>query len=249
MTYNKVFLAGIVCEEPEFTMDAEHGDSLHIKLHINRKDIGKSEYVTISIFNDTLLSKALDEVKVGDYLIVTNGKIITTNYTKISSIICPNCQNVDYKQTKGEKTEIEVYNYELMKDVNKDLAVGINKVFLMGNICSNLNFRPGANNGKDYVKYKLAVNRIGKKKQEKLADYPFIVSFNNEATLANKYLKPSSAIFIEGAIQEREIAQKNAFHCSECGHDSNPKAKSIVREVIAARVEYLNIEKEETEEE
>lgn len=248
MTYNKVFLAGTVCGEPEFTMDSERGDVVYIKLHINRKDIGKTEHVTVAIFDEELMTRALEEVKDGDYFVLTNGRIVTQNYTKTSTIICPNCQNVDYKQTKAEKTEIEVHNFEIMKGIDKDLAVGINKVFLMGNVCSQLNYRPGANNGKDYVKYKLAVNRVGKRKGNKTADYPFIVSFNKEATNASKYLKPASEILIEGAVQEREIAQKNPYSCPSCGHDSTPKAKSIVREIITAKVEYININKEEEDE-
>lgn len=242
MSYNKVILAGTVYSEPEFILDADRGDALQIKLYINRTDIGKSEVITVSISDDELLSKALDEVKEGDYFIVTNGRIVTTNYTKVSSIICPNCQNVDYRQTKAEKTEIIVFNYQVMRDIDVEQAIGINKVFLMGNVCSQLNFRQGANNGKDYIKYKLAVNRIGQKSAEKNADYPFIVSFNKEATNAFKYLKPSSEIFVEGAVQEREIAQKNNYYCPSCNNESNPKAKSIVREIITAKVEYINID-------
>lgn len=245
MSFNKVFLAGTVLGDPEFSMDADHGDSLNIKLHINRKDIGKTEVITVCIFNEELLNKALEEIKDGDYMVVTNGRLISTNYIKVSSIICPICQNVDYKQTQAEKTEIEVYNYQLMKNIDKDLAIGINKIFLRGNVCSALNFRPGANNGKDYIKYKLAVNRVGKNRIDKPADFPFIVSFNKEATNAQKYLKQGSEIFLEGAIQEREIAQKNNYNCQNCGNESTPKSKSIVREVITAKVEYINVNKDE----
>ena len=249
MAYNKVFLAGTVMSEPEFTMDGERGDTLHIKIHINRNDIGKSEVVTVAIFNDELMSKALDEIKEGDYIMITNAKIVTTNYNKVSPVVCPICQNVEYKQTKAEKTEVEVFSYQLMKNIKKEEAIGINKVYLLGDVCSQLNYRPGANNGKDYVKYKLAVNRPNNKpKSEKNADYPFVVSFNNEATTAHEHLKLSSRVFVDGAIQERDIVQKVPFDCSACHNKEVSKVKSVVREVITAKVEYLNVKKEEKSE-
>lgn len=244
MAYNKVILAGVVLGEPEFAMDAERGDVLLIELNIDRSDIGKTEKVTVAIFKDEVLNKALEEVHNGDYFMVTNGRIITTNYNKVSPIICPNCQNVEYKESKAEKTEIEVYNYQLMKNLDAAETIGMNKVFLIGNVCSALNYRPGTNNGKDYIKYKLAVNRVGKNKV-KNADYPFIVSFNKEATNAHQYLKSSSEIFVEGAVQEREIAQKNKYCCPVCHQESTPRSKSIVREIITAKVEYINIDKKE----
>lgn len=242
MAYNKVILAGTVLAEPEFNMDAAHGDVLNIKLHIRRNDIGKAEVITVSIFNDELMGQAMNEISQGDYLVITNARIITTNYNKVSPVICPVCQNVEYKSTKAEKTEVEVFDYQVMKNIDESVAIGINKVFLLGNVCSALNFRPGSNkNGKDYIKYKLAVNRSGKKdkNKEKTADYPFIVSFNQEATSASKYLKLSSVVLVEGAVQEREISQKNECHCSVCHNDSAPKAKSIVREIITTKVDYL----------
>lgn len=248
MAYNKVFLMGTIYDEPEFTIDSERGDVLHIKIQINRKDIGKTEIVTVAIFNDDLMSKALNEMSVGDCIVITNARLITTNYTKVTPIICPECQNIEYKQTKAEKTEIEVFNYQLMKGVNPEDVIGINKVHLLGSVCSKLNYRPGANNGKDYVKYKLAVNRPGKQKLDKKTDFPFVVSFNKEATNAHEYLKTNTSLFIDGAIQEREIIQKKQFHCSNCGIDTVSKSKSYVREVITARVEYLNIEKPEEDE-
>lgn len=237
--YNKIMLAGVVASEPEFIMGTDR-DSLNIKLLINRKDIGKEEYVTVKIMEDDLINKAVDEIKVGDYFITVAARLITQIYTKISPIICQNCQNLEYKQNQAEKTEIEVLEYEIMEVKEPETAVGINKVFLLGNVCKELNFREGANNGKDYVKYKLAVNRSKKNSSVQNADYPFIVSFGNEATSASKHLHVGDLILVEGAVQEREIVQRHQYYCPECGEESTSKAKSIVREIITLKCEYLS---------
>lgn len=238
MTYNKVILAGAVITTPEFNMDSERGDVLQVKLQINRKDIGKAESISISIYESELITKGLKEIHAGDYIVI-HGRIVTTNYTKTIPIEC-SCGEIDYKQKKAEKTEVEVNSFEVMRNVDPMTAIGINKVFLIGNVCSALNFRPAAGTNKDYIKYKLAVNRIGVLKDEQTADYPFIVSFGKEASSANKMIGPSSELFIEGALQERIITQKDLYRCPVCNNEEIAKSKSSVREIITSKVVYLN---------
>lgn len=240
MAYNKTIIAGTVITAPEFNMDSVNGDVLHVRLRINRKDIGKSEEVTVSLYDSDLIQRGVQTIEINDYFVTSNAKIMTTTYTKTVQIICSSCGEADYAQAKAEKTEIQVIDFELIKNVNPETAVGINKVFVMGNVCSALNFRPANGSYKDYIKYKLAVNRIGIAKEIQSADYPFIVSFGKEAESSNLRLKPSSEVFIEGSIQERPIIQKVSFTCDSCKKESLEKSKSYVREIITSKVEYLN---------
>lgn len=249
MALNKVILAGIVTEEPDFIVGAIHNNALEVKLSIHRQDIGKTENISFLIFNPKLITRALNEIHEGSYVYMT-GRIITTNYIKTLPVVCSHCQNVEYRQTQAECTEIETFDFSVMEVASCENSIGINKVFLLGNVCSNLNFRPGANNGRDYVKYKLAVNRPRKEMEriknqnpdiEKAADFPFIVSFNNEATMAQKHLQQSALVIIEGAIQQREIRQKQEFYCPVCNQESTPHIRSTVREVITAKANYLTL--------
>lgn len=243
MSLNKVILSGVVAEEPEFLAESIHSeDVLQIKLFINRCDIDRQETISILLFNDDLISKALTLVHKDMYLLMNNGRLITTNYIKTVPIICPHCQNVEYKKTSSEKTEIECLDFSVMECSDPLKAVGINKVFAMGNICSELNYREGTHPSKNYIKYKLAVNRSRREAAEtKNADYPFVVSFANEATNAHRLLHTTALVVVEGAIQERTIKQSTDILCENCGHTSSPHVESTVREIITAKVDYVTL--------
>lgn len=243
MSLNKVILSGVVAEEPEFLVDSIHPtDVLQIKLHINRCDIERKEDISILLFEEDLISKALTLVHKDMYFIMNNGRLITTNYIKTVPIICPHCQNVEYKKTSSEKTEIECFDFSVMECLDPTKAVGINKVFAMGNICSELNYREGSHPSKNYIKYKLAVNRSRKEAAEtKNADYPFVVSFANEAMNAHRLLHTTALVVVEGAIQERTIKQSTEILCENCGQLSSPHVESVVREVITAKVDYITL--------
>lgn len=239
MSYNKVILAGIVKEKPTIRFVPELGKTINIKLEINRKDIAKKEIVTIMSTNEDLMKEVLMTVHVGDYCSTINAKIITTNYEKNLEVICSHCQNVSYVRQGAERTDIEFYDFATMKLQEDQEVYGINKVIVMGAICSDLNYRT-AQTTKSYIKYKLAIDRNGRSKIIQPADYPFIVSFGQEADTANTYLARSSIVLIEGAIQEREIKQKVTNTCSACGNALTIKKESIVREIITSKVKYIS---------
>lgn len=237
---NRIILSGIIDDEPTFLPSGD----LEVRLRINRPEIGKKEVISFFIRNERPLRKAISEIHKGYYLIMNSGRIITQNYMRTIPVICPHCQHTEYRQIQSERTEVECFDFSTMPYTEYVDSVGINKVFLMGNICSELNYRPlsNATKTKDYVKYKLAVDRNEvevENNEEKSADFPFIVSFGKEATSAHEYLSKTNLILVEGAIQQREITQSNEFFCPNCGNMSKPQTKSIVREIITSRVDYL----------
>lgn len=244
MAYNKVILGGFVADEPRFLMNSGHGDCLEVLLKIKRKELGKDEFISVVLIRDNLVSEGLQSIEVGDYMFVSNGRIITTNYNKVSEIVCPHCQDVDYQTVKGEKTEVEVKEFQLLK---KEMFVEeadipcINKVFLIGNVCSDLNYRPSdARSNRDYMKYKLAVDRPGLFGEGvQTGDFPFIVSFHKDAHIANQFMEKSDLVFVEGAIQQRTIRQKHEVNCPICHQSSIIKIDSIVREIITSKIEIM----------
>ena len=119
-----------------------------------------------------------------------------------------------------------------------DMPEGINKVFLEGNVCSDLNYRD--KDGKSYCKYKLAVNQ---KVFDTKAEYPYIVTFGKDAELSKTYLKKNSRVFIEGSIQQRDIRQSEPFRCDACGVEAVKKIPNIVREIITSNVLFLDKDK------
>lgn len=247
MSTNKVYLAGIVKSEPDFAYDQVIGDFVKIELDIRRKDLGKCETITVIITQEELVKETMKNVKKGDYFVTLNAHINTINYSKTIEKVCSHCQEASYVNIKAEKTEVVVSDYEVVHDADPRLP-GINKVILSGNVCSALNIRSNPTTNKPYIKYKLAVDRIGKAKTIQEADYPFIVSFGREASNSAKHLHLSSMILIEGALQERNVTQRFDHTCENCGQSMMIKRpNNIVREIIASSVEYLDKHKEDDE--
>lgn len=244
MAFNKVMLAGIVQREPEYLFNRGENGALQARLEINRQDLNKKELISVLFTEDNVLNQAMNEVREGDYLFVSDGRLVTTNYKKVSEVVCPHCQEVEYQTTSSERTEIVVKDFSVIhrEDCNQlDALPGINKVFLLGNVCSDLYFRPGEKNGnKEYVKYKLAVDRPGHFTEEQQSgDYPFIVSFHKDATISSRLIHKGDLVFVEGAIQQRIIHQKAHVDCESCHQMAEIRLTSIVREIITSRVEIM----------
>lgn len=239
-TYNKVILAGIVADDPEYLANSVFGEALRVQLLINRRDIGKIEEIGFWITKDELLSRGLQEIHKDDYLVVTNGRIVTQNYEKTNTLVCPHCQNVTYDKVSAERTDVVALNFDVMQGMDIQESIGINKVFLMGNICTKLIDNPTKAVGMECVKYKIAVSRPYKNTDKK-TDFPFIVSFNELAIAARKHFEVSDLVLVEGAIQEREVRQKHPMYCELCKQDVTPITEIDVIEIIASRVARVRL--------
>ena len=125
-TYNKVILAGIVADDPEYLANSVFGEALRVQLLINRRDIGKIEEIGFWITKDELLSRGLQEIHKDDYLVVTNGRIVTQNYEKTNTLVCPHCQNVTYDKVSAERTDVVALNFDVMQGMDIQESIGIN---------------------------------------------------------------------------------------------------------------------------
>lgn len=237
-SYNKVVLAGYVKSLPvQVECDQLHKKAVTFELMIERSELNLNDILTIKAY-DGCADRLERELKKGEYFVSESVMLRTTNYEKKIEVICPHCQTVETLVIPAEKTEIIISDYIMVPKTKVLTLLGINRCVLLGNICSELNFRT-MNNGKSYLKYKLAVNREGWMKKYQHADYPFIVCFGGEAESGNKYLETSDLVLVEGAVQERHITQNFQFQCKECGNVSIEAKNSPVVEVIASNVEYL----------
>lgn len=234
LSYNRCIIAGIVAENPRFSAA---GDAIIVKLSINRIDIGKTELIDVVTKDPDIGKRFFEEVKVGNYFISTEAEIKTTNYTKSLEVVCPECNQINYLDIPGEKTEIYITKSFSCFPISKESSatyLGINKVFLMGSICSKINHRQLYNDN-EYVKYKLKISSFTNDE----ANFPFIVSFGKEAANANKHLKQYDSLFIEGAVQERHFKQEKECTCSHCKHKFSHSLPAYAREIITANVKYL----------
>ncbi|MBL4952138.1 single-stranded DNA-binding protein [Neobacillus sp. YIM B02564] len=107
-----------------------------------------------------------------------------------------------------------------------------NSVFLLGSLCSDVDFRILPKSGVSYAKYQLAINRD----KGKGTDYPWVCSFGKQAESDAVHLRKSSQCLVRGRIQTREF--KQPLHCPNCQHEW--EKESVATEVVADNVEYLN---------
>lgn len=231
---NIVFVGGVVKTPVYFD-----NDILNIDLKIFRQDLNKIEELTVITNDNEAISKAVREIKVGDYFLTTNAFIKTKTYLRTKELDCSECYNSEYQKVKSERTEVMFNSFSILKVEEGQTPFGINKVFLEGNVCNELNYRE--KDGKSYCKYKLAVNQ---KVYDKTAEYPFVVTFGKDAELSQKYLKRNSRVFVEGSIQQRIIKQSTHFVCPICGVDAVKKVPHTVREIITSNVLFLDKDKD-----
>lgn len=84
---------------------------------------------------------------------------------------------------------------------------GLNKVTLIGNLCSDPEAR-SLNNGGEVVSFRLATNESWKDREgnrQERAEYHSIVIFNEGlGKVAKSYLRKGSKVYVEGQLQTRK---------------------------------------------
>lgn len=152
------------------------------------------------------------------------------------STFCPECGHKNIK----DGNIVYVTPIYMCKRENADEAQGLqllkaraeisNLVNVIGNLCREPSFYVDGNN-REYAQYQLAVNRrirIREDMEEIKADYPWVKTFGKQALEDSKALHIGSSVYINGALQTREIERKCT--CEECGHEYtwNDAAAEIV---------------------
>ena len=235
---NSVIIGGII-KAPLYFDDY---DALCVELNIYREDLGKVEELILCTKDPQVIKKAASELNVGDYFFTSNAYLKTTTYIRRKQLECSECHNMEYQKVKSERTEVVFTDFNVFTPKDGKVPSGVNKVFLYGNICSEINYRE--KDGRSYCKYKLAVNH---NIYDTDAEYPFVVTFGKDAELSNKYLERNSRVFVEGSIQQRVIKQSTNYVCSNCGVMAVKQVPNYVRETIVNNVVFLD--KKHSEEE
>lgn len=106
----------------------------------------------------------------------------------------------------------------------------MNKVMLIGNICTDIQLRYTSSNVA-VATFSLALNRPKKQDGTQEADFPNIVVWGKQAENINKYLKKGSKLALEGRIQTRTYETENG-------------QKRYITEVVAENVQFLDNKKD-----
>lgn len=241
MGMNKVMVAGIVAEEPTFYSNSFYGNALEVKLDINRRDIDRVERLTCYIINDNLIDKGLNSIEVGDYLVCQSGRLVTIEFLRQKFMTCPHCGEKSRRVRRATQTDVVLYDFHLTKGISLEESVGINKVFLLGMVRSQVRTQPS------YCKFQLVVNRplgVEKRLAESVPegtdvesyDLPIIACFKSIAEKVRAKTQKGDFVLIEGVLQERTARQTIPFRCKHCGNYSDQYFEYPVHEVIAASV-------------
>ena len=101
----------------------------------------------------------------------------------------------------------------------------LNNVILMGRLTADPELK-STEDGKDFTKFKIAVNRYTKNKEHPEADFVPIAAFGKTATTICSYFKKGEPIIIEGSLRIKN-------------YEDNEGNKRTFTEVIANRIEFV----------
>ncbi|PWM79980.1 MAG: hypothetical protein DBY41_07250 [Clostridium sp.] len=243
--FNRCIISGLIDSEPNFNPDGE----LIFSIIINRKDIPRKEKIHVTIKNKGLYKKAFKEIKKNNFFLSNKAHIETRDVDRVKEIVCPHCSNVTLQKIHGENTLVVIDDFSVYfkKDLETSPLEGINQVYLMGVVCSNLKYTKAAN-GKEFLKYKISLLNINNDKNEKKYNYPFAVCFGQELENAQKKLQKGDIVFIEGAVQERTFKQTTKdVMCSSCKTMFNHFNTNTAKEIIVSHAKYLKPDEKDFE--
>lgn len=195
------------------------------------------------------LIKAVYELRLHD-MVMVKGVLCTAEVDKKN--ICPGCGKVNI--TQGNTVYINpLYierrerGAELGADDDERLTRGLallkerneisNLIMVIGELCRDPDFYKDEQDH-DYAQYQIAVNRryrILEDAPTKKTDYPWVKTFGPQATEDTRRLQMHSQIYLNGALQTREITRH--FTCESCGEVYNNS--ETVTEIVPYSTDYI----------
>ena len=190
--------------------------------------------------NEKLIAQ-MSELEKDDMLDVRG--VLTTREV-LKSTICPNCaakNSVEgntvyvtpiYLCRREPKTKPE----EALELLKKRCEVS-NMIMVIGTRCRDPEFYQ-AESRSGYVQYQLAVNRkfrIREDPADLKTDYPWVKAYGSQAISDAKCLQTGSVVYINGALQTREVNRTTV--CPSCGQSYT--WKDAATEIVPYSTEYL----------
>ena len=197
---------------------------------------GRTDFPRINVFglSEEQARKIFEEFKIGKFVMI-RGMVSTKMVTKV--IKCEGCGK-EY-ESEALVTEVIAYSMPVLLEGEYDanlLKEFANNLHMIGAVCSEIQSRKSPS-GVSMTQYQVAVNRkYHVKEKEDKTDFPWIKTFGKQAEEDEKHLKVSSQVYINGAIQTREV--NKTIVCDEC--ESQIKYIENLGEIVPQDVEYLN---------
>lgn len=247
---NLVILHGAIQCAPRIYADSDGNINkamLYIKV-LRRPSISEKLSANRLFFdNPIILSKneklitQMSELEKDDMIDVRG--VLTTREV-LKSTICPNC--TEKNSVEGNtvyvtpiyicRREQKVAPEEALELLKQRCEVS-NMVMTIGTLCRDPEFYQ-AENRSGYVQYQLAVNRkfrIREDPADLKTDYPWVKAYGAQAITDAHCLQTGSVIYINGALQTREVNRTTI--CPNCGKTYT--WVDAATEIVPYSTEYL----------
>lgn len=267
---NTVFMYGIITERPTVKISSETKEFVvgRIKLltvrrsyaseELRLKGAPRTDVQHVITRNPAIIEKRIVPLKEGDIVLV-KGSICTRETQK--KFRCPHCGVTNIYEGSVmvyidpifiEKTdETDINSTEAAEKLLSKAEIS-NYAFIFGTLCRDPHYYIEEGR-KEECDFQIAVNRkrrIIEDGPEKTTDYPYVKTYGPKTKEYSEVLHTGSEIFINGAIQSREIDMVKTCGNTECGQQF--EAKGATMEIIPYSIEYLkncNIPTKDEEEE
>lgn len=249
---NTVLLHGQIQKSPTILVD-KAGNPRHgilILKTLRRPIISDGVILGSKLYFDTpiiftknpLLIKSMYNMRTGD-MVDIKGALTTKEVTKAT--ICPECGGKN--TTEGNTVYVTpIYLCRREQEVCPEDGIQLlkersevsNTIHVIGTLCRNPENYVDEQ-GRDYSRYQLAVNRKFKIQEDDPSiktDYPWVKTFGMQAKKDAEGLQMGSVIYINGALQTREISRTTI--CEHCGKEYH--WKETVTEIVPYSTEYLS---------
>lgn len=195
----------------------------------------------IVLTSDAELIKVSSTLRKGD-MVDVRGVLTTREVTKKST-----CPNGHENTSLGNFVFITpIYICRREPELNEEQGMELlraraeisNVVMIIGTLCRDPVFYEYEDKRACMTQYQIAANRryhIRDGHDEERTDYPWVKTINRQARDDNEHLRLNSTVFINGAVQTREIERE--IICEECGEPYS--IKEGVAELFPYSVEYL----------
>lgn len=190
--------------------------------------------------NPYIIKKHMLYVDEGD-LIFIKGTLCTKETKK--KCICPECGCVSVREGVSVYVDPLVVNI-IKKQIGINEATDLlkteydeysNLVMMMGSLVREPEYYESGS--KKQVDMQIASNRIRRIREdpgEKTTDYPWVKGYGDRAKEYSEVLTTGSDIYINGAIQTRDVETNDV--CPECG--ATYIRKSVASEIVPYHIEY-----------
>lgn len=252
---NTVILYGRVVRKAVKTDDEEEYVSAKFYLHTIRRTSSSSDYILegnnkwdmpcVYSRNKKVIER-MAEIEEGDTMWV-KGTLCTQDTKR--KFVCTECGNIQQEDMavvvyidpihvkRGETGLDDKAAYKLIRE-NFEIS---NMVFIDGTLCRE----PGESayyidqeTGNEKFDFQIASNRIRRIVEDgpdKKVDYPWVKCYGSKAQEYFKALHLGSSVFIDGAIQTRDITHHAI--CNNCG--KLMEKPGIATEIVPYHIEYL----------